>query len=235
MDSSRGTDTFLTAISFWPLHNVDFVLVCWHLKTLILRFNWYSSAASTQYLAVLFDVGVIYYPLPGMEKLVHCDKMWEFTRRQEPLTAHHNGSAANVGHFPILILPGAFQQTQSHCGTGLDPHSQPGTGGTSPYKHYRPLCVQPRWEKTQLPQFNWNLIKASFDSKQDKYDRSTSLPSFLCFSSSSLHFSWVDWQFWGHHHGGRAPAPHSWQSAGHRKQFIPLLMIYVISLDSLLA
>lgn len=81
MDSSRGTDTFLTAISFWPLHNVDFVLVCWHLKTLILWFNWYSSAASTQYLAVLFDVGVIYYPLPGMEKLVHCDKMWEFTRQ----------------------------------------------------------------------------------------------------------------------------------------------------------
>lgn len=95
---------------FWPLHNVDFLPVCWHLKTLILWFNWYSSAASTQYFPVLFDVGVIYYPLPGMEKLVHCDKVWEFTGRQEPLTAHHKGTATNVGHFPILILPGAFQQ-----------------------------------------------------------------------------------------------------------------------------
>lgn len=54
---------------------------------------------------MLFDVRVVYYPLPGMEKLVHCDKMCEFMRRQEPLNAHHNGTAANVGHFPVLILP----------------------------------------------------------------------------------------------------------------------------------
>lgn len=110
---------------FWPLHNVDFLLVCWHLKTLILWFNWYSSATSTQYFPVLFDVGVIYSPLPGMGKLVCCDKMCEFTRQQEPLNAHHNGTAANVGHFPIPILPGAFQQMKCHHGPGLDPHSQP--------------------------------------------------------------------------------------------------------------
>lgn len=108
MDSSRGTDTFLTAIFFWPLHNVDFLVVCWHLKTLILWFNWYSFAVSTQYFPVLFDVGVSYYPLPGMEKLVHCDKMCEFIRQQEPINAHHNSTAGNVGHFQILLLPSAF-------------------------------------------------------------------------------------------------------------------------------
>lgn len=242
MDSSRGTDTFLTAIFFWPLHNVDFLLVCWHLKTLILWSNWYSSAASTQYFPALFDVGVIYYPLPAVGKLVHCDKMCEFTRRQEPLNAHHSGTAANVGHIPVLILPGAFQRMQCHHGTGLDAHPQPGTGGTSPYKQHWPSCVKPRWKKNHS-QFNYNLIKgANLASKQDEHHRSMSLPLFLFFSPAlpQLPYASPAWaagpcRAWGRHHGGRAPAPHSWPSAGHRKQFIPLLMIYVISLDSLLA
>lgn len=45
-----------------------------------------------------------------MEKLLHCDKTFEFIRWQEPINAHHNSTAANVGHFQILILPGAFQE-----------------------------------------------------------------------------------------------------------------------------
>lgn len=100
MDSSRGTDTFLTAIFFWPLHNVDFLLVCWHLKTLILWSNWYSSAASTQYFPALFDVGVIYYPLPAVGKLVHCDKMCEFTRQQERLKRTSQWYSCKCGTHP---------------------------------------------------------------------------------------------------------------------------------------
>lgn len=38
-----------------------------------------------------------------MEKLVHCDKIHEFVRRQEPINAHHNGTAANVAQFHILV------------------------------------------------------------------------------------------------------------------------------------
>lgn len=39
------------------------------------------------------------------------------------------------------------------------------------------MC-HPRWKKSQHPQFNYNLTKANFASKQDKHHRSTSFPFF---------------------------------------------------------
>lgn len=54
-----------------------------------------------------------------MEKLVHCDKMYEFIRRQEPINAHHNSAAANVGHFQILILSENIMSPQNGFGYPL--------------------------------------------------------------------------------------------------------------------
>ena len=99
-----------------------------------------------------------------------------------------------------------------------------------------------RWNKSS----HHNLIKqANFASKQDKCQISVSPPFwvFPCFASAPPRFFCVDsrylssmgtsprWQSPSTAPAGTA----SWLSADHRKQFIPLLMIYIISLDSLLA
>lgn len=62
-----------------------------------------------------------------MGKLVSRDKVYEFIRLQEPINAYHNSTAANVGHFQILILDGSFHKVQCCHETGLDTHSLPQT------------------------------------------------------------------------------------------------------------
>lgn len=51
MDSSRGTDTFLIALFHWPLHNVDFLFICWHqeifISGVLLFFALYSFVVTT--------------------------------------------------------------------------------------------------------------------------------------------------------------------------------------------
>jgi len=104
------------------------------------------------------------------------------------------------------------------------------------------LALEHRWNNCS----HHNLIKEdNFASKQDKYQRSVSLPFwvFPCFASAPPRFIYVDsrylssvgtsprWQSPSTAPAGTA----SWPSADHRKQFIPLLMIYIISLDSILA
>lgn len=80
-----------------------------------------------------------------MEKLVHCDKMYEFIRQQEPINAHHHSTAENVGHFQTLLLPSAFQEIYPHE-TGLDTQSLPRTGHTSRDEEHRPPCVRAQME-----------------------------------------------------------------------------------------
>lgn len=177
-----------------------------------------------------------------MEKLVHCDKMYEFIRLQEPINAHYNSTAANVGHFQILIHPSAFQEIKCHREMGLDTHSLPRTGETSHYMPHRPPCIKNRWNESS----HHNLIKeVNFASKQDKYQIPGSPPfwAFPTFASALLCFSCVESKYLSSTETSpRWQSPSTmpartafWLSANHRKQFIPLLMIYVISLDLLLA
>lgn len=177
-----------------------------------------------------------------MEKLVHCDKMYEFIRLQEPINAHHNSTAANVGHFQILIHPSAFQEIKCHREMGLDTHSLPQTGETSHCMPHRSPCIENRWNKSS----HHNLIKEdNFASKQDKYQISVSPPFwvFPSFASALLCFSCVESKYLSS--TGTSPRWQSpsnvpartafWLSANHRKQLLLLLIIYVISLNLHLA